>query len=54
MITEVDEEARTRELEHLRSEMLNVIEERVADIRPRREKLESATRGGERRAAGEG
>jgi DNA-directed RNA polymerase subunit beta' len=40
MITEVNEDARNRELEHLRSEMTNVIEERVAEIRPRREKLE--------------
>ncbi|MGE3073812.1 MAG: DNA-directed RNA polymerase subunit beta' [Dehalococcoidia bacterium] len=40
MIIEVDEEARNRELEHLRSEMQNVVEERVADIRPRREQLE--------------
>jgi DNA-directed RNA polymerase subunit beta' len=40
MITEVDDDARNRELEHLRNEMVNVIEERVADIRPRREKLE--------------
>ena len=41
MIIEVDEEARNRELEHLRDEMLNVVEERVADLRPRREKLEA-------------
>ena len=41
MIIEVDEEARNRELEHLRNEMLNVVEERVADLRPRREKLEA-------------
>ncbi len=41
MITEVDEDARNRELEHLRSEMLSVTDERVADIRPRREKLEA-------------
>jgi len=40
MIIEVDEEARKRELEHLRSEMLNVVEERVAEVRPRRQKLE--------------
>jgi len=40
MIIEVDEEARNRELEHLRSEMLNVVEERVAEIRPKREQLE--------------
>ena len=40
MIIEVDEEARNRELEHLRSEMLNVVEERVSDIRPKREQLE--------------
>ncbi|MGB7294492.1 MAG: hypothetical protein WBC70_02800, partial [Candidatus Aminicenantales bacterium] len=40
MIIEVDEEARNRELEHLRAEMVNVVEERVADIRPKREKLE--------------
>jgi DNA-directed RNA polymerase subunit beta' len=31
MITEVDDTARTRELEHLRSEMVNVIEERVSE-----------------------
>jgi DNA-directed RNA polymerase subunit beta' len=41
MITEVDEDARNRELERLRSEMLNVVEERVAEVRPRREKLEA-------------
>jgi DNA-directed RNA polymerase subunit beta' len=41
MIIEVDEEARNRELEHLRAEMLTVVDERVADIRPKREKLES-------------
>ncbi|MGB4863318.1 MAG: DNA-directed RNA polymerase subunit beta' [Tepidiformaceae bacterium] len=40
MIIEVDEEARNRELEHLRSEMLNVVEERVSEIRPKREQLE--------------
>jgi len=40
MITEVDEDARNRELERLRTEMLSVLEERVADVRPRREKLE--------------
>jgi DNA-directed RNA polymerase subunit beta' len=40
MIIQVDEEARTRELEHLRSEMLNVVEERVSEIRPKREALE--------------
>ncbi len=40
MITEVDEEARNRELEHLRAEMTSVIDERVADIRPKREALE--------------
>jgi DNA-directed RNA polymerase subunit beta' len=40
MITEVDEDARNRELEHLRSEMLSVTAERVAEIAPRREKLE--------------
>jgi len=40
MITEVDEEARNRELEHLRAEMVNVIDERVADIKPKREALE--------------
>ena len=41
MIIEVDEEARARELEHLRSEMASVLEERVADIRPKREALEA-------------
>ncbi len=41
MITEVDDDARERELEHLRHEMLSVIDERVADITPRREKLEA-------------
>ena len=41
MIIEVDEEARNRELEHLRAEMINVVDERVADIRPKREKLEA-------------
>ncbi len=40
MITEVDDDARNRELEHLRTEMVSTIEERVADVRPRREKLE--------------
>ena len=41
MITEVDDDARNRELEHLRTEMVSTIEERVADVRPRREKLEA-------------
>ena len=41
MITEVDEDARQRELNHLREEMVNVTDERVADVRPRREKLEA-------------
>ncbi len=41
MITEVDEEARNRELEHLRGEMISVTQERVAEISPRREKLEA-------------
>jgi DNA-directed RNA polymerase subunit beta' len=41
MITEVDNEARQREIERLRGEMIKVVEERVADIRPRREKLEA-------------
>ncbi|MFN8618545.1 MAG: DNA-directed RNA polymerase subunit beta' [Dehalococcoidia bacterium] len=40
MLIQVDEDARNRELEHLRSEMMNVIEERVAEIRPKREALE--------------
>ncbi|MEO9254860.1 MAG: DNA-directed RNA polymerase subunit beta', partial [Tepidiformaceae bacterium] len=40
MITEVDEDARNRELEHLRSEMVSVSAERVSEIAPRREKLE--------------
>ncbi len=41
MITEVDEDARNRELERLRTEMLDVVEERVSEVRPRREKLEA-------------
>ena len=41
MIIEVDEEARNRELEHLRSEMLSVVDERIGEVRPRREKLEA-------------
>jgi DNA-directed RNA polymerase subunit beta' len=41
MIIEVDEDARQRELEHLRQEMAQAIEERVADVRPRREALEA-------------
>jgi len=40
MITEVDEDARNRELERLRAEMLSVLDERVSEVRPRREKLE--------------
>ncbi len=40
MITAVDEDARARELDHMRVEMGRVIEERVAEVRPRREKLE--------------
>ncbi|MBI2766289.1 MAG: DNA-directed RNA polymerase subunit beta' [Chloroflexi bacterium] len=40
MVIEVDDEARQRELDRLRAEMTSSIEERVADIRPRREKLE--------------
>jgi DNA-directed RNA polymerase subunit beta' len=41
MITSVDEEARQRELNHMRDEMARVIDERVAEVRPRREKLEA-------------
>ncbi|MFN0096092.1 MAG: DNA-directed RNA polymerase subunit beta' [Dehalococcoidia bacterium] len=41
MITEVDEGARQHELDRLRQELLKVVDERVADIRPRREKLEA-------------
>jgi len=41
MITEVDEGARQHEIGRLRDEMMNVVEERVADIRPKREKLEA-------------
>src|SRR5690606_3941551 len=40
MITEVDEEARQMELMRLREEMGTVIDERVADVRPRRLELE--------------
>src|SRR5262249_4254835 len=40
MITEVDEAARTTEIERLMSERQTVIEERVGEVRPRREKLE--------------
>ncbi len=41
MIINVDEEARNRELEHLRSEMGSVLDERVAEVRPKREQLEA-------------
>ncbi len=41
LITEVDKEARELELVRLREEMGRVVEERVADVRPRREELES-------------
>ena len=41
MITEVDEGARQNELGRLRQELLKVVDERVADIRPKREKLEA-------------
>jgi DNA-directed RNA polymerase subunit beta' len=41
MITEVDEKARGFEIERLQSEMSRSIEERLADIRPRREQLEA-------------
>ncbi|MGK2964443.1 MAG: DNA-directed RNA polymerase subunit beta' [Tepidiformaceae bacterium] len=41
MIIEVDEPARQAALESLRTERLNVIEERLADIRPKREALEA-------------
>jgi DNA-directed RNA polymerase subunit beta' len=40
MITEVDNEAREIELLRLREEMARVVDERVADVRPRREELE--------------
>jgi DNA-directed RNA polymerase subunit beta' len=41
LVTAVDEQARQRQLEHIREEMVNVIEERVSEIRPRRQKLEA-------------
>jgi DNA-directed RNA polymerase subunit beta' len=41
LITEVDEDARQFELTRLREQMAQAIEDRVADIQPRREKLES-------------
>ncbi|MCK6565127.1 MAG: DNA-directed RNA polymerase subunit beta' [Dehalococcoidia bacterium] len=41
MITEVDDAARQVEMNRVREQMANVIEERVAEIRPRREKLEA-------------
>ncbi|GAB4335891.1 MAG: hypothetical protein Kow0010_23540 [Dehalococcoidia bacterium] len=41
MITEVDEQAREAAMAQLREEMQSVIDERVADIRPRRQELES-------------
>ncbi len=40
MITQVDEDARQRALDHLREELVTVVEERVAEVRPRREALE--------------
>ena len=40
MIIEVDEGARQFELGRLREELASVVEERVADVRPKREKLE--------------
>ena len=40
MITKVDEEARDISLENLREELGRVVEERVADVKPRREALE--------------
>src|SRR5438477_1425021 len=40
LITEVDEDARQFELTRLREQMAQAIEDRVADIQPRREKLE--------------
>ena len=40
LITEVDNEARDMELSRLRDEMSRITEERVADIRPKREELE--------------
>ncbi len=41
MITEVDDAAREIEMSRVREQMANVMEERVAEIRPRREKLEA-------------
>ncbi len=41
MIIEVDEEARKRALMHMREEMAKAIEERLAEVRPRREALEA-------------
>jgi DNA-directed RNA polymerase subunit beta' len=40
MITEVDDYARQREMERIRDEMGTVVEERIAEVRPKREKLE--------------
>ncbi|MEX1102720.1 MAG: DNA-directed RNA polymerase subunit beta', partial [Dehalococcoidia bacterium] len=40
MITEVDDHARQREMERIRDEMGTVVEERIAEVRPKREKLE--------------
>ncbi len=40
MITEVDDAARRHEIGRLKEELASVIEERVAEVRPRREKLE--------------
>src|ERR1700682_6041564 len=41
LITEVDEDARQIELTRLREQMAQAIEDRVADVQPRREKLEA-------------
>ena len=41
MIIEVDDHARQFEITRLREELTKVIDERVADVRPRREKLEA-------------
>ncbi|WP_322795683.1 DNA-directed RNA polymerase subunit beta' [Tepidiforma sp.] len=41
MITEVDEDAKQREIEHLKREMEQALADRLGDIRPRREALEA-------------
>ncbi|MFN0145495.1 MAG: DNA-directed RNA polymerase subunit beta' [Dehalococcoidia bacterium] len=40
MITEVDAGAKQHELDRMRNELASVVDERVADVRPKREKLE--------------